>query len=255
MNFAVTPPTRDRMAIGLSLAVHALAFAALVRVSLPANAPPDEASPVVNIVHFETRAHVAPSRPTVATAAHTMRHNRPPNVHLVAVARPPEMKAMRAVVRTTSAFERVAAQPRVERVSRVDPPETRSVAVPEAPASAVALATAAPAAAPAAAATASPTTAPPIVLAASSGGLGPFGAMHPPVLLPTGADRAFRLLGIRFHVRVAVDERGHATELRWILPIGDPTVRERVAAALMSASYVPGECDGLACSETYELKN
>ncbi len=159
----------------------------------------------------------------------------------------------RAVVRRPVRLAVVAAQTRA--AARPIPPRVRSArAVTAAPprafaesppdqaaATAEPTANAVPASLPAAQPSTPPTPAP----QAAEAGL--WGLDSAPVLL----DGAAALIGEvhrRFHIEVAVDAHGRATEVHVEGPVGDRAMVERIVTALLAAHYEAARCNNLPCS-------
>ncbi|HYZ15416.1 MAG TPA: hypothetical protein VE591_03400, partial [Candidatus Acidoferrum sp.] len=85
-------------------------------------------------------------------------------------------------------------------------------------------------------------------------GIGNFGESYPARPMPGMLEGLRSKISGHAFVRVAVDERGHATSVVIVSGIDDPTVREDVTRTLLAATYIPASCNGLGCAATLELR-
>jgi hypothetical protein len=241
---------RDRTAIGSSIAFHvcvlALVLAAPRSPSFPTEEP-DERALLISIVRLH-HATPPPKRVSAARPALPVEHRSvpaatPAPLH-VAVA---TERARRPLVVT--AEHRYAAP--VEHASRAPdrtaPAETAPLG--EAPVRPLATVTAAPTAAatPAVVAAATPAA------VERETGMGNFGESYPARPLPGMLD-ALRAKTPHLVAKVTVDERGRATNVVVVTGADDAAQREEITRALLAATYIPASCNGLSCTQTFDLR-
>jgi hypothetical protein len=83
---------------------------------------------------------------------------------------------------------------------------------------------------------------------------GLFSQNYPPALPSHDVvDTLHAQLGQHFHIRIRIDESGHATEIQFLEPVDDPAVAESVRLQLARLHYVPADCNGLHCEGVLEL--
>ncbi len=243
---------RDRTAIGTSIALHvcvlALVLAAPRSPSFPTEEP-DERALLISIVRLH-RATPPPKRVSAARPAVPVEHRTvptaPPAPLHVAVA---AERAQRPLV--VGAEHRYVAPARhaPRAPDRTVPAETAPLG--EAPARPLAAVTAAPAVA---------ATATPAVVAAATPaaveretGMGNFGESYPARPLPGMLD-ALRAKTPHLVAKVTVDERGRATNVVVVTGADDAAQREEITRALLAATYIPASCNGLSCTQTFDLR-
>jgi hypothetical protein len=85
------------------------------------------------------------------------------------------------------------------------------------------------------------------------GGL--FSQNYPPALAAASdlAEIHARLSG-PVHIRVDIDETGHATEVRFMGTLADSALEQDIRSALLALHYVPADCNGLHCEGTLEIR-
>jgi len=265
MNASDEPPARFRLAIVLSIAVHACGLWLLAVllddrfIALSSDMDSGTASFITTIEHRLRNEPTNPRRKRVsppAPAAQPVGPLRPPSPV------PPAARLTSAATLLPPATATVAAHPLVRPSGRpghararptlalVEPTEAPTV-VP------TALPTTPPRAKPILAVTPSPlpraTRSPAAVVAASFGGL--FSADYPPALAtPSDAAEVRALLGGPARIRVDIDETGQATDVRFVSPVPDSQIVAAVRDKLLSLHYVPADCNGLHCDGTLELR-
>jgi hypothetical protein len=269
MNTSDEPPARFRLAIALSIAVHACGLWLLAVllddrfIALSSDMDPGTASLITTIEHRLRNEPASPRHKRVSPPAPTAQRAgplRPPSPV------PPAARLTSAATLLPPAAATTAALPLLRRDGA---PSGRRGKARARPTLALMEPTEAPTAAPTAPSTA-PSTAKPIlavtpsplpratrspaaVVAASFGGL--FSADYPPALAaPSDAADVRALLGGPASVRIDVDETGQATGVRFVSPVPDPQIEAAVRDKLLSLHYVPADCNGLHCDGTLELR-
>jgi hypothetical protein len=238
---------RDRTAILSSIALHVCVLTALV--ILPHVAPfpaeePDERALLGGIIRIER----SPPRPHVAPPA------APKPTHAPILAASPRLHVTVTKQHAKRPQIVVAEKPYVAPVPK--PPQRHAVPTPAPRRATVialqrpAVATAAPAPPPTA--SAAPATTP--VAAERDAGIGNFGESYPARPMPGMLEELRSRIAGHAFVRIAVDERGHATSVVIVSGIDDPAVREDVTRTLLAATYIPASCNGLGCPATLELR-
>jgi hypothetical protein len=56
------------------------------------------------------------------------------------------------------------------------------------------------------------------------------------------------------HARILVDEHGHATAVTFLTAPAGTESTEELRQKLLALTYVPAECDGLACAGTFDAR-
>jgi hypothetical protein len=250
MMHPASQPTRDRSAIALSIVAHGCLFALLAStVHLTLIGAPEQVE-----------------HPQIFTITRLSHHSEPARRKLVRATPLPFVNASDVSVRLAAPISRkVATNPRpVAQAQRDDVEQAGPVAgVAHAAAAAhttsdstvvspsktgtatdVALATPVPTSTPAP--TAAPTATPAPAVVAGEDGL--FGSNYRPLPQPPNALAAIigRITG-RYHIRIKVDENGHALDVRFVMPITDATLASDVRTRLLAMNYVPALCSGLKC--------
>lgn len=243
-------PTRDRQAIVLSFAVHLCAAIVLLS-GLPALEPRDAtAVEVVPQTEFITIVRGAPQpRPSAVFARHA--HAAVVPARLVALGAKRYRKIATGENRAPAAHElhveRQHAPALAPLVAATDPGVPNAAATPVAAVNANAGTPV-----PAVSAAPAPVATPNRQLAS----MGAFGEEYTPSFDPPNLGAQIKgWFTSRFHVRVSVDENGHAIDLTWVIDVPDSALHERVAKTLMTAKYVPASCNGLPCAKTLDLQN
>jgi hypothetical protein len=242
---------RDRTAIGTSIALHVCVLALVLAAPRSPTFPteePDERALLISIVRLH---HATPSpRPVAARPAVPVEHRSvpaatPAPLHVTVATE----RARRPLV--VAAEHRYVAPARhaPRAPDRTAPAETAPLG--EAPVRPLATVTAAPAAA---------ATATPAVVAAATPaaveretGMGNFGESYPARPLPGMID-ALRAKTPHLVAKVTVDERGRATNVVVVTGADDAAQREEITRALLAATYIPASCNGLSCTQTFDLR-
>ena len=249
---------RDRTAIGSSIALHVCVLAALLAAPRSPAFPteePDERALLISIVRLH-RATPPPrrlaARPAVPVEHRSVLTAPPQPLHVAvttAHARRPLVVAAEHRYRAPGtpaplARERMQpAPPQAQPLAQappVQPAPARASAVPP---------TSAPTAAVVAAAAAATTPA----AAERESGLGNFGESYPARPLPGMVD-ALRAKAPRLVAHVTVDESGHATSVVVVAGADDAALRAEIVRALLAATYIPASCNGLSCTQTFDLR-
>ncbi len=241
---------RDRTAIGSSIALHVCALALLValpRSSLPTEEP-DERILLSSIVRIQAapRPHRATARPVRAAdprPAVTL-----PPLHVTAATERARRPLVVAAEHRYATPAPAPAEPRAQppaAVPVVAAPSRPPAVIPTATPTATPAATRSPAAV--AAATAVPTAADREV------GMGNFGETYPARPVPGLVD-ALRAKVPHLVARITVDERGRATSVALLAGTEDQALRDEITRTLLAATYIPASCNGLSCSQTFELR-
>jgi len=245
------PPTpqRDRIAIGISIAVHCcvLALLALIPGASFPTTEPDERTLLVGQIRIEHRPppRIAVARRAPAAPAPVP---QPPAARPVIHALIATGHASRAMVVATEAraayVPPAAAAPKQKPVVNYEPTRVAAVATQR---TAETAAQPAPTSAPA-----SPAPSP--VAARGEDGIGNFGETYPASVEPSL--RATLFAGISgIVVRITVDESGRATSIEFVRAPADTAQREELRTRLLAAHFIPANCNGLRCTGTVELKN
>jgi hypothetical protein len=241
---------RDRTAIGSSIALHVCALAVLLAVPRTPPLPseePDERALLTSIVRLER-----PTPPPRRVAARTAK----PVEHRIAPAAPPPP------LRVAVAKERARRPLVVAPEHRYVPPAPHAHApVPRAQVAAAAgnLDQAPVADAPRTTVTATPTPTPVVVAAATPATVeqemsqGNFGESYPARPMPGMVD-ALRAKTPHLIAHVTVDEHGHATSVVVVAGVDDAAQRDEITRALLAATYIPASCNGLSCTQTFDLR-
>lgn len=239
----------------MSIAAHVCALWLLAtvlgdrRISLSSDLASNPTFPVTTISRREPVA--ATKRVPVAIVADVVEHR--PNAERTAKpgAHPAAYHPRKVIAATAPARRPVrgreprgrspaAAAPRIISLAIVTPEPT---ATPR-PAATVAAATPLPTPA------ATPTDAP--TVGANFGGL--FSQNYPPAIAAPADLATIRShIGGPLHIRVDVDETGHATDVRFIRPPGDEALAMQIRSELLAMHYVPADCNGLHCDGTLEI--
>lgn len=238
---------RDRTAILSSIALHLCVLTALL--ILPRVAPfpteePDEHALLAGIIRIER----SPPRPRVAPLAAP----RPPLAP--ALAPLPQLHVAIAKQHAKRRQISLAEAPYVAPIPKHPKPRAPSTPEPKPP-SAIALRPATVASdppAPPPTARPAPITTP--LAAERDAGIGNFGESYPARPMPGMLEGLRSKIAGHAFVRVAVDERGHATSVVIVSGIDNPSVREDVTRTLLAATYIPASCNGLGCAATLELR-
>ncbi|MFN2460845.1 MAG: hypothetical protein ABR591_09195 [Candidatus Velthaea sp.] len=247
------PPTRDRTAIALSIAVHLCVLtlaAATVRPAFQQMAEPVEDAHFFTIrvvAHHEApppRPHPAPAAAPIPVTRVIKVAVREPQPHRDKVA-PAQRRKAAAVRKGIDAI----ARPVLEHAADARAAEPRPVVV---PAVVAAVHDAAPKAVATAAAAPAPTTAP---TPFAFGDPGLFGQNYHPLPNPPNAiDTIAARIAAHFHIRVLVDENGRATDVKFLPPMPDAATVDELRSKLLAMTYVPADCNGLRCSGDLDLK-
>ncbi|GAC1406647.1 MAG: hypothetical protein NVSMB64_12550 [Candidatus Velthaea sp.] len=250
MNSPASTHARDRSAIACSIGAHLCALALLAGFALPDVRPVPELLPRASLFRFTLVPRNARPRPnveriTMASPLVSSPPAKPPTAGPPA-SHPPAARSVRASVAGVHG-PRTLPSPS----AAPETPVTLALVAPPVP-SAVSTATPAPVptstVSPAAA-----TASTPAPLAAADGGL--FGKNYGAIPNPPSALAAIRakIVG-HFHIRIHVDETGHAIEVRFLTPLADTAVADDVRAKLLALNYVPADCNGLPCSDDLDVK-
>ncbi|MEA2663551.1 MAG: hypothetical protein QOI11_495 [Candidatus Eremiobacteraeota bacterium] len=240
---------RDRTAIGSSIALHVCVLAGLLAAPHSPSFPteePDERALLISIVRLP---HATPPRPTAARPAVPVEHRSVPAatpgpLH-VTVATEHSRRAL--IVAPEKRY--VAPAPPAPRARNRSAP-AEAAPIPQAPVQpAVVRASAAPTSAPTATVIAAATPA----AAERDAGQGNFGESYPARPMPGMVD-ALRAKAPRLVAHVTVDERGHATSVVVVAGVDDAGLREEITRALLAATYIPASCNGLSCTQTFDLR-
>lgn len=249
MRSPASTQARDRNAIVISVAAHACALAVLVL--LARSMPPSRT--FIEAPRFFTvtvERHFAPVPEPIAALAVVQRKRLlipliAPIAHTTAVHAPAAVADRVTAVHATT----------VARVATVDdaplaaePPVVLHQTTTPAP-----LASSLPSAPPSSA----PTSAPAAATAAPAvafGGL--FGKNDRATSNPPGALAAIRArIAGHYHIRVAIDPDGHATDVKFVTPMADAALADELRSRLLAIIYLPAECAGLPCSDEIDLRN
>jgi hypothetical protein len=247
---SVRQPYRDRTAIGLSIVAHVCLFALLAATLHPTflGASEEVEQPqyftITRIANHAKPAQrrLAKARPPTVVAASDRRVRLAAPIHnRVAVNPRPDSQGQYSSVERAApdtGVAHAAAATNAESTGAEQGPVagTNTQAV-------VALATPVPTATP----TATPQPAP-------QGEDGLFGSNYQPLPQPPNALAAIigRITG-RFHIRVKIDENGHAMDVRFLTPIADATLANDVRTRLLAMTYVPAVCSGLKCAGDLDI--
>lgn len=255
MMHPASQPTRDRSAIALSIVAHGCLFALLAS--------------TVHLTLIGATEQV--EHPQIFTITRLSHHTEPARRKLAHAPPPPIVNASDVTVRLAAPISRkIAVNPRpVAQAQRDDVEQAGPVAgVAHAAAAShtmsdstvvspsktgtatdVALATPVPTPIP----TVAPTATPAPAVAAGDDGL--FGSNYRPLPQPPNALAAIigRITG-RYHIRVKVDENGHALDVRFVTPITDATLASDVRTRLLAMNYVPALCSGLKCAGDLDIQ-
>jgi hypothetical protein len=244
---------RDRTAIGSSIALHVCVLAALLAAPRSPTFPteePDERVLLTSIVRIQP---APPPRHRAVRLAARPAEPRPlataPPLH-VAVAteharRPLVVAAERRYV---APVPKAAVQPEAEPAPADDVPLAAPAPVRPKP-----VASAAPSAAPAAARTAVPAATAVPAPAEREVGMGNFGETYPARPVPGMLD-ALRAKAPHLVARITVDERGRATDVVVVAGVDDAALRQEITRALLAATYIPASCNGLSCTQSFDLR-
>ncbi|GAC1543156.1 MAG: hypothetical protein NVS2B17_22560 [Candidatus Velthaea sp.] len=256
MNSPASTSARDRSAIACSIAVHICAFILIADVVRPVLKPPPELLSRAGIFTVTLVPRPVRTRPRVKprTVAIPIPLARPAMPHLARAAAPAP-----AVARAM-AFARAATLVRVSAPANVRAEATNPVyqEIPEAapPGHLVLAATPAPAPTPleTASPASAPTAAPTAGVLAANGGL--FGKNYRAIPNPPTALAALRAkIAGHFHIRVHVDEAGHAIDVRFLTPMADAAAAEDIRSRLLAMNFIPADCNGLPCSDDLDIAN
>jgi TonB family protein len=249
MSTDVSSRRRDRTAILGSIAFHLCVLSALVALRPPVfpTEEPDERALIAGIIRFERAParHRLPAAPRAAPATPAPRPIERPVVHTAVVH---EKTHSLPVVATEPRYAPVVAHRPASRPARIAATPTQTpTAMPEPSAAARVAVAAEPPALP----SATPAT---DVPAERDAGPGNFGESYPARPMPGMLEALRSRLSGHVVVRVAVDERGRATNVVIVSGIDDPALRDEVTRTLLAASYIPASCNGLGCAATVELR-
>jgi hypothetical protein len=235
---------RDRTALGLSLVVHACAAGALVFLVHPIEPLADERMLVA--VGPLTIVHRPPAPPIQRIVPAPRQTSLPRPIERPAPIREHPMHNLPRVLET-AVVERVAV---IDRNAPAAPATTqREIVAPQA----ITSTQASPAATPLASV---PTAAPaPSVAPLHLTEAGEFASSYPPTPAAPELYNAIRAnLASHVHAHVLVDERGRATAVEFLTASLDGTSTDELRQKLLALTYVPAECDGLACAGTFDVR-
>ena len=254
MHTGASSRRRDRTAIGSSIALHVCVLAALLAAPRSPSFPteePDERALLISIVrlhHATPPPHRVAARPAVPVEHRSVPAATPGPLH-VTVATAHARRPL--VVAAEHRYQPPGTPaPRVRERTRPAPPQAQPLAQapPLEPAPARASA-APPTSVPTAAVVAAATPA----AAERENGLGNFGESYPARPMPGMVD-ALRAKAPRLVAHVTVDENGHATNVVVVAGVDDAALRAEITRALLAATYIPASCNGLSCTQTFDLR-
>jgi len=249
MMHSASQPARDRTAIALSIVAHVCLFVLLALTVRPSflGAPETVENPQVFTISAGARRAVPAPRLVVIAIAPPIIHRTDVSVRLAApMRRTVAVNPLPAYAPQRNDVERAAPVKAVAQAAPVDHFISHPTPVPDA--------TAPGTAAPAAVGTSAPTAPPAASGNAPTGEDGLFGSNYRPLPSPPTALAAIiaRITG-HFHIRVKVDENGHATDVRFLIPITDPALASDVRDHLLAMNYVPALCSGLKCAGDLDI--
>jgi hypothetical protein len=289
MNATASPPRRIRRAIVLSIVIHACGLWTLAvlhdrRLTTAAHAT--NSATVVTITRHPRRGPVAkqdvgrplalrlphaahvraqtPAVPVLATAASVAESRtafarrsfgvNPDESHdrIVPAAALPERIGPTSRPMPLTVAQRTAT-PTLTRATPAAPTVRPAASIPARP-TPIPATPAPPTSTPSTPAPAIPTPSPIPTRATEAAFGGLFSQNYPPALATRDVLDVIRSrIGRHFHIRIAVDESGHATDVRFLAPIADESLTDGLRAKLLALDYVPADCNGLHCEGILEL--